>query len=617
MLSHSHACLRLALPLASLFGVASAGAPARIPIRVQDDAVVRLYDVRALLSAESTRPPLVDLRPPASASRINYLQPDQYDIDLGEPFSFADEGLGDILQELVEQLPDVGEYDVDERGGVVRVLGSERVQADVQRLLADLASLAFDEVEVELHRVACAAAGEQGQSVFTAEQADTALPISAATLVARRAVPMGTSTALSTAGAESTLIDYDVEVAQGALAIDPQVTALPTGLAFAVNVRVGVNGRLLVRAWAREATPARPLREFVIPGFGGAALQLPDLQMRVATASATLDDGGALLFGGGDGADAYLLRVQRKRPATAPGTAGSPFIACGDTVVTGARTKPIRPARAAPSGGWSVDEVPLPEWLDDSDALMSPEEVFDGFSDTSGARGLSGRMSRIGAFIYVPEEGALRAAARAHVASIGAGLVAETFEVEARYGEVDPGQLAELLYGKLDERARGALIQGLAGRVATAVRGGDTSIVMDGREWFYLQDYDVEIAQASTVPDPIPATCFDGVSFWCVPLRAPDGLVSTAVDLVFQRSARSSEPFPTADWDPVPTTKLDELPQPIGDFVVRNTVELAVTRGVSARRTVRAKDGEWALVTVEPTTEGRSFIAWVRVTGRR
>jgi len=390
-----------------------------------------------------------------------------------------------------------------------------------------------------------------------------------------------------------------------------------TGVDFAAHVRVAADGRLALRAWGREGATDQPHRERIIPGFGGASVQLPRVTTQLFTGSAIVAHGGALLLGDASGASGFVLRVKRTTGASAPGGAASPFIACGEVSLGAARTWPVVPFHAVPSGGWSPRDDDQPAWFEDRSPLLEADEIFDAFEDLCLERGLEGRMRRIGAYIYVPDEGPLRAATREHLAGLNGALGSETFEVELCYGEVDSDELAGLVTASAQAGSYEPVLARLSRRVLTAARSGDTASVTQGVESFYLQDYDIEIAQAASIPDPIAAPIFEGLCFWCVPLRAPTGEIVTTLDLVYHAGGAALREFGIADWDHKAMTELEKNPLPIGEFVQRNTVELADTRPVRVRNAPRAADGAWALVAVTALDGERSFAALLRVTGRR
>jgi len=584
---------------------------------IQDDVLVRWYDARALLAPAMARQPSIDLRTHLRAARLHDLEPDRYDIALEEPLSLAHEGLEDIIEDLVLGLSEVGDVDIDERSGMLRVAASAPAQAEVARILSDLTALATDTVEVELHRLGPKAWDAQRGAVLDSASVDTLLAASESSLIARRTIPVGRASALSTAAFESFMYDYDVEVAQGAMAADPQVTVVRTGVEFAAHVQIAADGRLVLRAWGRDAAQDQPHRERVIPGFGGASVQLPRVATQLFTGSAVVSSGGALLLGDANGGSGFALRIQRGAAPGAPGSETSPFVACGEVTFSAARTWPEPLYKASPSGGWAPRDDDKPAWFEDRDALLEPEEVFDTFQDLCQERGLTGRMRRIGAYIYVPEEGPLRVATRAHIADLNGALRSETFDVELRYGALATAELAGLLASVTQGGSYEPLLAQLGQRALTAARSGDSASVTQGVESFYLQDYDAEIAQSASILDPIIAPSFEGLGFWCVPLRAPTGEVLTTIDLAFHVGGLALREFGIADWDPVPVTKLDESPVPIGEFVRRNSIELAESRPVVVHQAIRAADGDWALVAVAPIDGKRSFAALLRVTGRR
>jgi hypothetical protein len=253
--------------------------------------------------------------------------------------------------------------------------------------------------------------------------------------------------------------------------------------------------------------------------------------------------------------------------------------------------------------------------------LLEPDEVLDALMDLHGEQGAESRKRHNGHYLYMPDEGPLRVAARAHIAELKSALASETYQIELRYGELASEELAGLLAGLLagDERegAYERLAAQLGQRLMTAARSGDSAAVTQGVETFYLQDYDVEIAQAASILDPIVASLFEGLTFWCVPTRAPSGELVTSVDLVYHAPSGALGEVLSTDWDPNPMTEAETTPLPIGEFKRRNVIELAASHPVRVRHAVRAEDGVWTPVAMTALDGERMFAALLRVTGRR
>lgn len=577
-----------------------------------DEASVRWYDTRALLLPELAGPPFVDLRPHLSAALLYALQPDGFDVPLEDPTRFAELGVGDLLATLLGELPEPLDFDLDSREGVVRVEGSAAVHAEVARRLAELTALATAHVDVEVWRVPAVALPASARALLPRDSAEVVPAMQGAVLVARRPVPLGRAASLATPASESILYDYDVEVAQAALAVDPQVTIVRTGLELGAQVRLAADGRLLVRAWGRDGRLDRPIREVDVAGFDGATLELPRMAVTVMAGSACLEAGEALVLGAG--ADAYVLRFQKGDGTAAIGAAASPFVPTGTLTATAARSPRLEVRQATPSGGIEPLDRDRPSWLGELGAVLEPDELFDALRDLRDARGLPGRMALLGDLVYVPDDGPLRAAIRDELAALAVNLASETFDIELRYGTLRPEQVASL-----DSADTAALAAQLPARLLGAARAGESLILVQGREAFELVDFDVEIAQASAVPDPVVAPIFHGVTVSCIPLRAPDGRVAAALELVHQVHRDPSRRTLTADWDPEPTTTLDENPQPIGRLVRRNAIELPATTRVEVRATAYAADGAWCLVQLAPVGGGSDDVLAVvaRINGRR
>ena len=587
--------------------------PLAAPGLFQDEPTVRWYDLRGLMAGALTQDVALDVRPHGAGLGLWAFEPQSYDVPLEDSYDQALEDVEDLLEALLSERFELGAYDLDQRGGVLRVEGTQAVHADLQARLTELTALASERVAVEVWRVPTAVLPRDLAPTLDAATFAALVASSEATPVAQRSIPLGRRTTLATAAYEAAHYDYDVEVAQGAIVVDPQVTVVPTGTDLGVHVRLGADGRLLVRIWGRHGEPTRPFPRLAIPSLAGASVELPEVASQVVYGSAQLASGEALVLGAG--AAAFLARVQRAPGASAQVGAGAPLQPMGELTSRFVRASPATLARAAPSGGWTPEDRDVPRWFEEAAPLFDPDEVLQALTALREARGLEGRIARCGDLVYAPDPGPLRAALQAELQALCAALAPETAAVEFRHGVLGPEELRKR---SLDE-----LVALLPERALGSVRVGETLTLVDVVESLQLLDFDVEIAQASAISDPIIGRISLGSTLWCAPLRAPDGSWSVSFELVHQTPGGADgelvRPHVVAHWDPSPVTESDRIPQPIGRFRAVDSLQLSATRIMDVRGTIAAQDGVWQLVHLGPEggNSGRFFVVVARVSGRR
>lgn len=561
-----------------------------------EPSLVRWYDVRGLLADSAFSEPGIDLRTHISSSRLNALEPDSWDVSLEEPFRLEHEGVDDILRQLLDAAPEAPDFDVELRSGVLRVQGPARVHDDARRILADLSAFAADRVDVRVYRVPSEAWHGVDASVLDAAVVERLLGSSGVSCIGGTEARVGRAVRFGEEGYVSVLYDYDVEVAQGALAADPQVTVLRPGHAVGVQVRRATDGRLLVKAWGRHGAIDEPIREVAHAPFADAPIQVPSMATTLWTASADLVGGGALVVGQDEsGNGALLVRVREVDAAARAGATGPAFVHLGELTGKPIGLKPLRLAITQPSGGWSPSDEDWPSWLIEPEPLLEAGEVRDVLEELRDELGLVDRMHFLGDVIYLPDAGPLRDKVRAEVAAMAAEMKALTVDVDVRYALVPEAEVAGLLAQRTED-----VLPRMTSRVAGATRLGATLSVVGGHETSYLGDIDVEIAQASAIGDPIESHRFEGVSVWCIALRSPSGALSALLDVSVQRSLAPLRSIPLVAWDPRPLEKVDETPVPSGQLVLRGALDLSETHRAHDRSVVHGEGGEWQRAALQP-----------------
>ncbi|MFV1959426.1 MAG: hypothetical protein ACC662_08440, partial [Planctomycetota bacterium] len=339
--------------------------------------------------------------------------------------------------------------------------------------------------------------------------------------------------------------NVDVEVAQDASTSDPIVQVSNVGLLVQARALPGrAGGAVLVGIDAALVGPPkmRPVPTRVngtIQARVGPVLRVHAV-VRVPADRWVVVDGAA---GGDDAAWLFLVRATPHPFSTRAGAAtgvdltapaaskrAAPVLRTFDVRDLGATVRPM---------AWSMPDLwpsnytapPGPE-LEDPEAAIVVEDLAD-LLRSVGSDALWEDPARMDVW-----NGRLRARnAPAVLDAVGKNLdglterLLWTLVVEARLEEV-PQTLGLVLgdAGVLDERRAGLLqaarVQGEA-RLIDALRltsmRGTRNAVRAGRSMHYLQDYEVEIAQGTTIGNPVFQDLFDGAQLDVEAARSPGG----------------------------------------------------------------------------------------------
>jgi hypothetical protein len=350
--------------------------------------------------------------------------------------------------------------------------------------------------------------------------------------------------------------DYDVEVAQRSSAHDPLVQALRAGLAVEATLWPGLRPDEL--RLELDAHLCELLR--VEPGSAGEQrpLELPVLASTLVVAQASLRQGAWSVLPGaaarGEAAHTVLLaRVREAGPWEAGAPAGhalaEPPPGSGEATLA-QRSFPAH--GLVRDAGWRVaPDLALRSWFEapgapgplPAPAGLSGEELTSLLRTVVPAEAWGSRGGSADLRLGVLEVRAPAPTLEAVASTLGAleEVLAPAYEVQARLVDL-PASSPLLADALLAPASEAALAQALAAGEATQLehlrgqaRAGQRNHVAALEERAYLQDLDLEIAQESTIVDPVVGVLATGCVVEVEPLAcASPGWVRTT--LALQRS---------------------------------------------------------------------------------
>lgn len=592
------------LSRAALAAALSASTPAAA---LQDAAPTRWYDVRAALAASAEAPPLVDLRTHLTSAAIDALAPPRTNLALG-PYYAVDDGDFVIAVRAAAQAEGAALEAVRTEAGFVGVTGDAAAQRAAAAAVDAMSAALLEGVAVEVLRVDDATLPTGVAPVLDPDAADAlALQLERAA-VTRGVALLGRPVGLGDVEVRTFLYDYDVEVASGAVAADPVVSAVRPGMEVAVQVDRAADGRrFVVRALGRDGSLAVPMRTVEIDGLGGATIELPRVATSLWAVSGLVEPGGALVIDhDGGGSSALVVRIAPEGAAPSP----TSVLPLGELALRPMRPEPVRTEVARPSGGWGGDREEVAEatapWTDGSVPVSVLDEALEPAMEAAGA-------VRFGSVLLLPVPDAVAPGVRSAVESLAADASIGTVGVEVRYGTLSAAGVRAL-------RAPGgvaAFASSAGPRLMGSALEGDALLLVGGEESAYLQDHDSQIAGGSTIPDPIVAHTFEGIALWCSPLRAPGGALTAWFDVQAHEPAPEPRAVDAVQYGPNAHRGSGSQPIAAGTFRRDLAIELPTTRRVHARTSVRATEGEWALVALRPVPGAdATLVVAARMTAR-
>lgn len=508
--------LLLALPLSTASDPPRAAADAA-------ESELRAYD----LAAFEVRVDRAESRPFVPYTRLWW----------ADEYKEEDECLGaDRLTELVGELfGDEFEYEerglwIDERGRLV-VRGPAALQAEVQRTLAFLESVLAVQLELRVDRIvldSARAALVKQHGVVTAQVASELRALSGPGVqheshVLR--VHPGQTARAQRFREHAVILDYDVEIAQGACISDPIATSVPVGVDLALHAAPANGGiALALLAQVAEADERPRARKHGSQGYAAGEsfaerveapemAQSVDLRAYSLACNSFLPDGAALVF-----------RADARLGANAASEAITELI-----VVERVSGDLPRLARFE-TGGTPVRRLELLN----AELFAPPRcEAIGHFFNES--------RSSYGQYMFVQDGGGwfgglLRAGDHDEVAEMLSEVGSSALELwsdgpwilglddpdlaeEMRAAGVEPvpleADIAMLSEASVPLRLDLALRRGGVAepvvRFVLPVRAGEDCAVSMGREWVETYDFDVEVAQRAATPDPMALIAFDGL----------------------------------------------------------------------------------------------------------
>ncbi|MEM1450498.1 MAG: hypothetical protein AAGI22_15375 [Planctomycetota bacterium] len=564
-----------------------AASAALVAASANDDTTSRWYDLRPILAASASTPPGIDLRLHLTSSWIDNLEPDSYDLPLGRNAALTEDVCVQMIRKAIE-----AEGAADLRGitrgvGHIKVTGNDAAQGTAWSALQALRAAALDSVVVEVYRVRDSELAGEPDAVLDVERAAALLERIDVGSAYRQSVRIGRSAGLGDQEVTSFLHDYDVEVAQGAVAADPTVSMLRTGFEVGLRVERASDGsRFVVRTWGRDGRVAAEMQRIELPSLGRAPLELPTVATSLWTSSALVPPGGAMLIDhDGGGAEALIVRIAPDGPSTTP----SSVLPLGEL-----GTRPMQPSiptlsAVAPSGGWPSreDDFSVPSWEWTSFLSTFTETVED-------IR--SGHASRFGSSVVFGEPERITSELTGAVEELRSSLSIRTIALDVRYG-IMPSKAARTETAA-DDLA--PLAEALPGRLLGSGIENDAVLLVGGTEYAYLKDHDTLIAAGSVVADPIVDAAFEGIALWCMPMSDQAGGLSAWFDVQAHAPAPDARDLTASSYRPGPNDGSKDSPGMTGRFVLDLALQLPVTRRAAARTLVESQSGEWTVVTTRP-----------------
>jgi hypothetical protein len=161
-----------------------------------------------------------------------------------------------------------------------------------------------------------------------------------------------------------------------------------------------------------------------------------------------------------------------------------------------------------------------------------------------------------GAVLQVRAADAQRKAAQDLIGMLGTAV--RQLTVEVRYGRLGAADAVAIADGNMDAAT---LVSKLSGFYSTSCLLQDGFSVLAGIEQAYVRDYDVEIAQDSSVPNAIIGHLFTGISLAGRLLAATRGQYRFELRVSFAELANEIEAFDLQDerFSPVDLPKLRDI----------------------------------------------------------
>jgi hypothetical protein len=502
---------------------------------------MRIFDVSALVEPTADAPPSLWMLPIARAYAQERGERKSGESEAVRPME-ANDIAGLLRDGLMRQIwTDGTQISVLEDGNFLSITQTPEALDRAAELLAELGEALRSPIEIE------ALAFEGGHAAVAALMDSGGFMSAAAFDALRGGKDQGLRVVASLAGsgmsgqrisissARYTNVcgDYDVEVAQAASIPDPRVQQIMTGLTLSVRSTLLDDGRIALRLQA-DIVDDLKISAFAPGSPAIGKLQLPSVTVEKLTGSAVLAQGDALVVGAiaPDGGPRRLLAVRahcRERRA-GPVPVGE----LGRVFQTGFLTR-AREGLPSIGLGISAGQRPIREEEDESDAI-----VFDRMQSFLGNDLLLDMIrNRVTPERWETEPGmSLRSLGDGRLLVLGGqeqhmgvrDLLSQLGATRARHANVavyvvtaQRSALATLRAAGSESWLRQVMRSGETARRYTALSTSELGAPVDllcGRETAYVDDYNVEIAQAATINDPIVESMFSGIYVRLLPFAA-------------------------------------------------------------------------------------------------
>ncbi|MEM9379449.1 MAG: hypothetical protein AAGB93_05810 [Planctomycetota bacterium] len=580
-----------------------AASAALVVSTTRDETTTRWHDLRPILSASVGTQPGIDLRLHLTSSRIDDLEPDHHDLPIGADAALDEDGCVQAIVNAIRAEEAAELQGVTSRGGGVEIVGNDAAQRVAREAVEALRAAALDSVVVEVYRLRDADLANEPLSVIDRGRTAALLDRIDPRAAYRQSVRIGRSAGLGDQEVTNFLHDHDVEVAQGAVGVDPVVSSLRTGFEVGLRVERASDGSgFLVRTWGRDGRVDPEMRTIELASLGSAPLDLPQVATSLWTSSALLEQGGAMLIDhDGGGAEALLLRIAPGAPSPTPRS----VLPLGELGI-----RPMVPAiprvgTASPSGGWPRGRD---EFMDGAGSRRSFQPNLAAAMDEIQA----GRAVRFGSSVVFARPSAITDELRAAVEDRRASLPVRTVAVEVRYGTL-PSKDATTALGADDLASLAAT---LSGRLLGSGLENDGVLLVGGTEFAYLKDHDVRIAAGSVIADPVVDAAFEGIAVWCMPMVGPEGGVLSAwLDVQVHAPTAGTRDVTTSSYRAAPGDGSKDAPAMTGAFERDLAIELPVTRRAASRTLVETESGAWTVVSTRPLSgSDETLVVLTRIT---
>jgi hypothetical protein len=336
-------------------------------------------------------------------------------------------------------------------------------------------------------------------------------------------VPTGRSATVSAGKRRYLVLDFDMEIAQGALIMDPVMGDFFEGVEATVRAAPCAGG-LLVGLMARRGarvgdTPNKQLDIGAMLGNENGvhfenlpiSVQAPSTANRSCGLSAVLPTGKALVVTtrGGESGGTELMILHQTGGALSAWSEydlgdGARLVFADPACVMAPRL--LASSTGLLSGGSSVTPV-----LDAEPRLIVGfESLGTGLvTDALALQGRTGHVDDAGPWLVTWPDAGQRRGGNTVGRSVAQQEIFDSLRVSVRQYEVE---------------LRLNTPQGEAGPVVRLpLRDGTSASVVLGLERLLVRDYDVEVAQLAAGSDPIVAASFEGLALWLQATGSPSG----------------------------------------------------------------------------------------------